>query len=117
MPSTRPPSVVPAAKPPRQPYYPNGNLWTQTIAETANLAHTTTYTYAALSRLATITNANGDPPIQHFYDQHGNLTSTVDALQHTTIYTPNPDGAIRNIERPGNAVTRLEYDDSGTSKR
>jgi YD repeat-containing protein len=92
----------------RSIYNQDGTLKSHTDA----LGNTTSYTYAALARLETVTDANQKVTTRNTYDTNGNLLESKDALEQATTYTYE-DGLPATITRPGSSITHMVYSPSG----
>jgi RHS repeat-associated protein len=79
------------------------------------LKHETYFSYNDLNSLAEIENARGYTTSYSYED--GNLptfrTSTTDALQQTTIYTPTAEGLLEAERDPNGLVSRYWYNEYG----
>ncbi|MBA3834014.1 MAG: RHS repeat protein [Chthoniobacterales bacterium] len=72
---------------------------------------TTLYTHLATTGVITkITHPVDNSTIQYFYDPTGyHLTKMIDELNHTTIYTLNPDMTMQEIDYPDGGIETFQH--------
>ena len=99
----------PAAGSVRYTHDANGNMLTRTD----ELGTVTKFTYeATFNQVATVQDALGNMAT-FGYDSRGNLTSTTDARNNTTIYEYDPFGQLIKMTDPLGNPTTYEYDAFG----